>query len=58
MTYATQCDPTATLKYNSGTDKCEAITSCDKNTLNAKYCSGEATPAVCKDTYHWGIFYY
>jgi len=57
----TECNVVLDLTYNSSTQLCELITNCNLATLNAKYCSANATPIVCADNFHYGkniIFLY
>ena len=54
LAITTECNVVLNLKYNSGTQLCELISSCNTATLFAKYCSTEATPIVCADNYHYG----
>ena len=49
-----QCNVVLELKYDSGTTLCAVITSCVKDTLQARYCKDEDKAIVCKDNYHWG----
>lgn len=49
----TQCSVVLNLKYDSSTSTCQAVTGCNLASLNAKYCSGENTPIVCADNYHY-----
>lgn len=54
LAVTTQCNVVITFKYNSSTQLCELISSCNLATLNAKYCKEEATAVVCEDNYHYG----
>lgn len=54
LAITTQCNVTLNLKYNSATQLCELVSSCVLATLNAKYCSTEATAIVCADNFHYG----
>lgn len=50
----TQCNLALSFKYDGLNDICALITSCNKVSLNAAFCSINDTPVVCANTYHWG----
>lgn len=54
LAVTTECNVVLSFKYNSSTQLCETISSCNLATLNAKYCKEEATALVCADNYHYG----